>query len=70
MKDNPPAKADAPMVAKLKRLGIVPGKSFDIAKLDPTIAKGLDGVPKPGVREDHGPLQECRHRQERMDVHD
>ena len=48
MKENPPAKADAPMVAKLKRLGIEPGKPFDIAKLDSTIAKGLDGVPKLG----------------------
>jgi hypothetical protein len=28
MKENPPATADAPMVAKLKRLGIEPGKDF------------------------------------------
>ena len=31
MKDNPPAKADAPMVAKLAKIGIVPGQDFDIA---------------------------------------
>ena len=30
MKDNPPAPADGPMVEKLKTLGIVPGKDFDI----------------------------------------
>ncbi|HXJ77199.1 MAG TPA: DUF1254 domain-containing protein [Candidatus Methylomirabilis sp.] len=48
MKENPPAKADAPMVAKMKRLGIEPGRAFDIAKLDPAVAKGLDGVPKLG----------------------
>ena len=48
MKDNPPAKADAPMVAKMKRLGIEPGKAFDAAKLDPAVAKGLEDVPKLG----------------------
>ena len=41
MKDNPPAPADAPMVEKLKSLGIEPGKDFDIAKVDPGTAKGL-----------------------------
>src|SRR5271165_2062954 len=35
MKDNPPAKADAPMVEKMAKIGIMPGKDFDIAKLDP-----------------------------------
>ena len=49
MKDNPPAKADAPMVAKMKKLGIEPGKDFDIARLDPGVAKALQGVPKAGV---------------------
>ena len=46
MKDNPPAKADAPMIEKMAKIGIVPGKSFDISKLDPAVAKGLQGVPK------------------------
>jgi hypothetical protein len=46
MKDNPPAAADAPMVAKLARLGIVPGQDFDPGKLDPAVAKGLERVPK------------------------
>jgi hypothetical protein len=41
MKDNPPAPADAPMVGKLKALGIEPGKDFDIARIDPDTAKGL-----------------------------
>jgi len=49
MKENPPAKADAPMVAKLKRLGIEPGKNFDPGKLDPAAAKALEGVPKIAV---------------------
>ncbi|MGE5374070.1 MAG: DUF1254 domain-containing protein, partial [Bacteroidota bacterium] len=41
MKDNPPAPADGPMVEKLKKIGIEPGKDFDIGKVDPAIAKGL-----------------------------
>ncbi len=46
MKDNPPAKADAAIVEKMAKIGIVPGKDFDISKLDPAIAKGLQGAPK------------------------
>jgi hypothetical protein len=41
MKDNPPTPADAPMVEKLKALGIEPGKDFDIGKIDPDTADGL-----------------------------
>ena len=40
MKDNPPTKEDAPMVEKMAKIGIVPGKDFDISKLDPAVAKG------------------------------
>lgn len=39
MKDNPPAKEDAPMVEKLAKLGVVPGKDFDSSKLDAAVAK-------------------------------
>ena len=46
MKANPPAEADAPMVAKLAKLGIVAGKPFDIEKLDPAAARALQAVPK------------------------
>jgi uncharacterized protein (TIGR03000 family) len=48
LKDNPPAKEDAPMVEKLAKIGIVPGQDFDIAKLDPVVAKGLERTPKAG----------------------
>jgi hypothetical protein len=41
MKDNPPAPADGPMVKKLAKLGIKPGKDFDISKVDRNIARGL-----------------------------
>jgi len=47
LKDNPPAAADAPMVAKMAKIGIVPGQDFDIGKLDPAVAKALQGMVKP-----------------------
>jgi hypothetical protein len=47
LKSNPPTAQDAPMVAKLANIGIVPGQDFDASKLDPAVAKGLTGVPKP-----------------------
>jgi len=47
MKTNPPATEDAPMVAKLAKIGIVPGQSFDGSKLDPAVAKGIAEAPKP-----------------------
>ena len=48
MRDNPPARADAPILAKMARLGIAPGKVFDPSRLDPTAAKALNDVPKLG----------------------
>ena len=47
MKDNPPAEADAAIVEKMAKIGIVPGQDFDINKLGPDAAKALQGVPKP-----------------------
>ncbi len=48
MKENPPTAEDAPMVAKMAKIGIIPGQDFDISKLDPAVAKALQGVPKAG----------------------
>lgn len=47
LKTNPPTAEDAPMVAKLAKLGIVPGQDFDAAKLEPAVAKGIAAAPKP-----------------------
>jgi hypothetical protein len=47
LKTNPPAKEDAPMVAKLAKIGIVPGQDFDMSRLDPAVASGLAEAPKP-----------------------
>ncbi len=45
LKDNPPAPADAPVIDKLARIGIVPGRDFDLGKLDPAVARALKTVP-------------------------
>jgi hypothetical protein len=47
MKDNPPAKEDAPIIETMAKIGIVPGKDFDASKLDPAVAKAIQGVPAP-----------------------
>lgn len=46
MQDNPPAAADAPMVAEMAKLGIAPGKPFAFEQLDPAVQKALQDVPK------------------------
>lgn len=48
LKDNPPAKADAPMVEKMAKIGIVPGKDFDLNKLEPAVVRGFQRAPKAG----------------------
>jgi hypothetical protein len=45
MKVNPPHITDEPMLAQLKKIGIEVGKSFDMSKVDPTIAKALSTAP-------------------------
>jgi hypothetical protein len=47
LKTNPPLAEDGPMVAKLAKLGIVPGQDFDASKLDAAVAKGIAAAPKP-----------------------
>jgi hypothetical protein len=47
MKTNPPAAADAPMVATLAKIGMVPGNDFDASKLDPAVVDGINAAPKP-----------------------
>lgn len=42
LKSNPPPPADAPALAQLARIGIVPGQDFDMSKLDPATARGLE----------------------------
>jgi hypothetical protein len=42
LKDNPPSEEDSRMVAKLARIGIVPGEPFEFGKLDATTRRGLE----------------------------
>jgi hypothetical protein len=42
MKSNPPPAADAPVLAKLATIGIVPGQPFDPSRLNPDVARGLE----------------------------
>jgi hypothetical protein len=46
MKDNPPYAVDERPLYRLKKLGIEPGKEFDINKIDPAIARGLQRAMK------------------------
>jgi hypothetical protein len=45
MKLHQPHLTDEPIVAQMKRIGIVPGQSFDIEKVSPAVKKGLEGAP-------------------------
>ena len=42
MKDNPPAKEDEPIVAKMAKIGLVPGKKWEFKKIDPNVATMFD----------------------------
>ena len=44
MKDNPPAAADAPQLAKFASIGIVPGQDFDATKLKADFVKRVPEV--------------------------
>jgi hypothetical protein len=46
LKVNPPHPTDQPMIAQLKKIGIEPGKSFDISQLEPTIRDALQSAPE------------------------
>jgi hypothetical protein len=46
MKDNPPAAADAPMVARMAKIGLVPGQDFDASKLGLLDEELVRAVPK------------------------
>ena len=43
--DAPAAAEDAPMLARMAKIGIVPGQAFDMSKLDPTVQAALKDIP-------------------------
>jgi hypothetical protein len=48
LKANPPHFVDQPRLARIKRLGIETGRSFNIAEVDPVIRKALQMAPAAG----------------------
>jgi hypothetical protein len=44
LKLQPPHFTDEPIIAQMKRIGIEPGKTFDIDKVGPAVKKGLEGA--------------------------
>jgi hypothetical protein len=59
MKDNPLAAEDAPIIARMAKIGIVPGHDFDSSKLDPAVAQALQGVPKPAFEKIMAQMKEA-----------
>jgi hypothetical protein len=49
MKLNPPHVTDWSIVARLERIGIKPGESFDYERLDPSVQQALDKAAKDGL---------------------
>jgi hypothetical protein len=50
LKLQPPHLTDQPVVALMRRIGIEPGKSFDIEKAEPAVKKALESVPEDAQR--------------------
>ena len=48
LKLHSPHVTDQPILARMKRIGIEAGKSFDASKLDPVVQKALAGAPEAG----------------------
>ena len=50
MKLHPPHITDEPIVARMKRIGLVVGQSFDFDKAAPDLQKALDAAPDAGLK--------------------
>ncbi len=50
LKLQAPHLTDEPIIAQMKRIGIEPGKSFDITKVDPVARKALEDAPATGQK--------------------
>ena len=48
LKLQPPHITDQPIIAQMKRIGIEPGKSFDISKVYPAVKQALENAPAAG----------------------
>lgn len=50
MKLHPPHITDWSQITRVKRIGLIPGRSFDPAKTDPTVRRAIEHVPKDGQK--------------------
>ncbi|MGO4999542.1 DUF1254 domain-containing protein [Oceanisphaera sp. W20_SRM_FM3] len=50
VKAAPPAAADAPILSRMARIGIEPGKAFDLSALDSATQEALKGVPQQALK--------------------
>src|SRR5262245_2949111 len=50
LKLHPAHMTDEPIIAQMKRIGIEPGKSFDIRKLDPAVQRAIETAPQDGQK--------------------
>jgi hypothetical protein len=50
LKLHPPHDTDQPIIARMRRIGIEPGKSFEAGKLDPAVRKAIETAPEAGQK--------------------
>ena len=48
--DAPAAAEDAPMIARMAKIGLVPGKPFEMNKLDQTVQSALKNIPQTALK--------------------
>jgi hypothetical protein len=48
--DAPPAATDAPMLASMAKIGVVPGQPFEVSKLDPAVQAVLKDIPQTALK--------------------
>jgi hypothetical protein len=50
LKMHPPHATDQPIIARMKRIGIVPGDAFDIGKLESKVRMAIEAAPEAGQK--------------------
>lgn len=51
MGSNPPTAADAPVVARMAQIGLVPGQPFDATRAPDAVRRAVDAAPRAGLAE-------------------
>ncbi|MCJ9700139.1 DUF1254 domain-containing protein [Bradyrhizobium sp. SHOUNA76] len=49
-RDAPPAAGDGPILASMAKIGIVPGKPFEMSKLEPAVQAALRDIPQSALK--------------------